>query len=139
MPLRSCLLLLLTLLVLSTGCVRRNRAKRDAANAPVEAPRTVEDIRRDNARDLASVMADELQLREDQVLRVRQILTTTVEQVNAAQAKHSTNKTALMTALKQINMASEAQLKQAMSPAQYKLYQQRKPQIQAKLRQQQQK
>ncbi|KAA9333292.1 hypothetical protein F0P96_09970 [Hymenobacter busanensis] len=138
MSFRTCLLMLLVFATLSVGCARHKRAKNEAASTPVET-RKPEEIRRENARDLASVMAEELQLRDDQVLRVRQILTGTVEQVNAAQKKFGDNKTGLMTALKQINASSEAQLKQAMTAAQYKLYQQRKPQIQQKLREQQQK
>ncbi|WP_400193224.1 hypothetical protein [Hymenobacter sp. B81] len=136
MPFRNCLLALLLLTMLLGSCARRNRNKAAEASTAVEA-RKPEEIRRENARDLASVMAEELQLRDDQVLRVRQILANTVEQVNAAQTKFAGNKAGLMTALKQINAASEGQLKQAMTPAQYKLYQQRKPQIQQKLREQQ--
>ncbi|GAA4392858.1 hypothetical protein GCM10023186_43830 [Hymenobacter koreensis] len=128
--------MLMVLATLSVGCARRNRAASNASSAVDN--RKPEEIRRENARDLASVMADELQLRDDQVLRVRQVLANTVEQVNAAQKKFGDDKAGLTTALKQINAASESQLKSAMTSAQYKLYQQRKPQIQQKLREQQQ-
>ena len=135
---RFWLLALLLTLTLATSCARRRRAQREATappSAPVET-RTVEEIRRDNVRDLASVMAEELKLNDDQTKRIRQVLATTVEQVNAAQGKYGTDKTALASALRRINASSEGQLKQIMTPAQYQLYQQRKPQIQQKLREQ---
>lgn len=133
---RFWLLALLLTLTLATGCARR-RAQREAAttapSAPVET-RSAEEIRRDNVRDLASVMAEELKLNDDQTKRIRQVLAGTVEQVNAAQGKYGTDKTALTAALRRINATSESQLKQIMTPGQYQLYQQRKPQIQQKLR-----
>lgn len=135
---RFWLLSLLLLLVLASGCARR-RAQREAADKPSPPPvetRTPEEIRRDNVRDLASVMAEELKLNDDQTKRIRQVLAGTVEQVNAAQSKYGTDKAALTSALRRINAASEGQLKQVMTPAQYQLYQQRKPQIQQKLREQ---
>ncbi|UYZ57933.1 hypothetical protein [Hymenobacter latericus] len=137
MTLRFWLCALLLVATLGTGCARRNRAKKETATStPVEAPRTAEEVRRENARDLASVMTEELQLREDQTLRIRQVLASTVEQVNAAQTKFGTDKAGLTTALRRINASSEAQLKQIMTPEQYKQYQVRKPQIQQKLREQ---
>lgn len=129
-------LLALLVVTLATGCARR-RAKREAAapSTPTET-RTPEAIRRENVRDLASVMAEELKLRDDQTQRIRQVLASTVEQVNAAQSKFGTDKAGLTSALRRINATSEGQLKQIMTPAQYQLYQQRKPQIQQKLREQ---
>ncbi|MCC3156616.1 hypothetical protein LJ737_05165 [Hymenobacter sp. 15J16-1T3B] len=132
---RFWLLALLLMLTLATSCARR-RAKREAATSTAVEPRSAEEIRRENVRDLAAVMADELKLRDDQTQRIRQVLATTVEQVNAAQARFGTDKAALGSALRRINTTSEGQLKQIMTPAQYQLYQQRKPQIQQKLREQ---
>lgn len=134
---RFWLVALLLLLTLATSCARRRRAKREAAATSTAAePRSAEEIRRSNVRDLATVMAEELKLRDDQTQRIRQVLAGTVEQVNAAQTKYGADKAALGTALRRINAASEGQLKQIMTPAQYQLYQQRKPQIQQKLREQ---
>jgi type IV pilus biogenesis protein CpaD/CtpE len=132
---RFWLLALLLVATLASSCARRRRAKTETVSTPVET-RTPEEVRRENVRDLASVMAEELKLNGDQTTRIRQVLATTVEQVNAAQAKAGTDKAALGSALKRINASSEAQLKQIMTPAQYQLYQQRKPQIQQKLREQ---
>ena len=135
---RFWLLALLLTLTLASSCARR-RARREAASATPSTPvetRKPEDIRRENVRDLAAVMADELKLRDDQTQRIRQVLAATVEQVNAAQAKFGTDKPALLSALRRINTTSEGQLKQIMTPAQFQLYQQRKPQIQQKLREQ---
>ncbi|OON67795.1 hypothetical protein [Hymenobacter sp. CRA2] len=135
-PLRTWLLALLLLVTLATGCARRRRAKAETATSVPTETRTPEDIRRENVRDLASVMADELKLRDEQTLRIRQVLAATVEQVNAAQTKFGTDRAGLTSALRRINSTSEGQLKQIMTPAQYQLYQQRKPQIQQKLREQ---
>jgi hypothetical protein len=137
MSLRFWLLSLLFVATLASGCARRSRAKNTAATGtPAEAPRSVEEVRRENVRDLAAVMTEELQLRDEQTLRIRQVLATTVEQVNEAQTKFGSDKAGLTTALKRINATSESQLKQIMTSAQYQMYQQRKPQIQQKLREQ---
>ncbi|GAB3830104.1 hypothetical protein [Hymenobacter jeollabukensis] len=134
---RFWLLSLLLIVTLATSCARHRRAQREAAATSTAAEtHSAEEIRRENVRDLASVMADELKLRDDQTQRIRQVLAATVEQVNAAQAKYGTDKAALGSALRRINTTSEGQLKQIMTPAQYQLYQQRKPQIQQKLREQ---
>ncbi|RTQ49743.1 hypothetical protein EJV47_13100 [Hymenobacter gummosus] len=133
---RFWLLALLLVATLASSCARRRRAKADTAVSTPTETRTPEEIRRENVRDLASVMAEELKLTDDQTSRIRRVLAATVEQVNAAQTKAGTDKAALTTALKRINAASEAQLRQIMTPAQYQLYQQRKPQIQQKLREQ---
>ncbi|WP_165822073.1 hypothetical protein [Hymenobacter edaphi] len=134
---RFWLLALLLIVTLATSCARRRRAQREAAATSTAAEtRSAEEIRRENVRDLAAVMADELKLRDDQTQRIRQVLAATVEQVNAAQAKYGTDKAGLGSALRRINTTSEGQLKQIMTPAQYQLYQQRKPQIQQKLREQ---
>ncbi|GAB2963369.1 hypothetical protein GCM10027048_35400 [Hymenobacter coalescens] len=133
---RLWLLALLLVVTLASSCARRRRAKADSAGSVPTETRSPEEIRRENVRDLASVMAEELKLRDEQTTRIRQVLANTVEQVNAAQAKFGTDKAALGGALRRINAASEGQLKQIMTPAQFQLYQQRKPQIQQKLREQ---
>ncbi|QNE41138.1 hypothetical protein F1C16_16980 [Hymenobacter sp. NBH84] len=133
---------LLALAVLSSltfGCARRNKAKTTTVveSSPTTsasksaAPIGVSAAR---ARDLTDVMTEELQLRPDQQVRVRAILSSTVEQVKNAQQKNANNRTALLTELKRINTSSESQLKAALTPEQFKQYQLKKRSMQEQMR-----
>lgn len=133
---------LLTLAILSSltfSCARRDKAKTatvvdsapaTSASAPV-APTGVSAAR---ARDLTDVMTEELQLRPDQQVRVRAILSATVEQVKDAQQKNANNRTALLTELKRINTSSESQLKATLTPEQFRQYQLKKRSMQEQMR-----
>jgi hypothetical protein len=90
-------------------------------------------IARTAARDLASVMGEELQLSNEQQAQVRVLLKSTVQQVNAARQQFPNDRAALTTELKRINAESENQLKQLFTPEQFKQYQLKKRDIQAKM------
>ena len=85
------------------------------------------------ARDLADIMADALKLRPDQTGKVRQVLSNTVAQVNAARQQNPAGSPALTTALAGINRSSEAQLRQVLGSAKYQELQAKRPQIQAEM------
>lgn len=121
------------------GCARRDKASTatmtESASSVASVPATTSaGVSAAKARDLTDVMTEELQLRPDQQIRVRAILSTTVEQVKAAQQRNSNNRTALLTELKQINTSSESQLKAALTPVQYQQYQLKKRSMQEQMR-----
>jgi hypothetical protein len=117
---------------LAFGCARRKKADIPEARTSVPvAPTPV--VAPTAARDLTDVMTDELRLTPAQQTKVRAILNGTVDQVNTAQQRNGSNKTALMTELRRINASSEAQLKATLSPTQYKQYQVKKRQMQAQM------
>lgn len=102
-------------LLLTTTCARR-------AKAPV-----VETVRTPDsptpptaARDLADVMATDLQLTPDQTTKVRTILHGTVEQANAAKAKYEPKSAPLLAELKRINLASQKELQVVLGPVKFK-------------------
>ena len=72
------------------------------------------------ARDLADVMATELSLTPDQTARVRTILTSTVEQANAAKSKFPAQSPQLLAEQKRINIASQKELQQVLGPTKFK-------------------
>ena len=72
------------------------------------------------ARDLADVMATDLQLTPDQTARVRTILTSTVEQANAAKSKFPAQSPQLLAEQKRINIASQKELQQVPGPTKFK-------------------
>jgi hypothetical protein len=78
-----------------------------------------------------------LHLRADQTTKVRQILASTVEQVNTARQQHPAQSPELNAALRRINTNSEAELRQVLGPAAYKELQTKRPQIQAQMQQRQ--
>ncbi|OUJ75870.1 hypothetical protein [Hymenobacter crusticola] len=128
------LLFLALLTSLTFGCARRRRAdipeaRTSVAVAPAPAPAVAPTA----ARDLTDVMTDELNLTSAQQTKVRAILNGTVEQVNGARQQYGSNQTALMTELRRINASSEAQLKAALTPTQYKQYVAKKRQMQAQM------
>ncbi|UYZ62641.1 hypothetical protein [Hymenobacter weizhouensis] len=123
-------LLILTLLItLASGCARRNKAAAKAKSTPVAAPAVAPTA----ARDLTDVMTEQLKLRPDQQPRVRAILTSTTEQVNAAQQQHAANRPALLAELKRINLASDKQLQQVLTATQYQQLKARQRQMQAEM------
>ena len=89
------------------------------------------------ARDLADVMTAELKLTPAQTTQVRQILASTVADVNAARQQFPAKSAPLTAALQRINASSEGQLRQALGAATYQEFQQKKRQIQAQLQQRQ--
>lgn len=117
------------------GCARRERP----AKTPV-----VETVRTPDsptppaaARDLADVMTSTLRLRPDQTLKIRQIFSGAVEQVNTARQKFPAKSTQLNAELRRINTASETQLREALGTASYQEFQSKKRQIQAEMQQRQ--
>ena len=72
------------------------------------------------ARDLADVIATDLQLAPDQTSQVRTILNGTVQQANAAKAKYEPKSPQLMAELKRINIASQKELQQVLGPTKFK-------------------
>ena len=89
------------------------------------------------ARDLADVMATDLQLSPDQTDRVRTILNGTVEQANAAKAKLAPKSPQLMSELKRINLDSQQQLKLVLGPAKFKQLQANQRKMAAEMQQRQ--
>ena len=122
---------------LAVGCARRSPA-------PAPPPIVVETVRTPDsptppaaARDLADVMTAELKLTPAQTTQVRQILASTVADVNAARQQFPAKSAPLTAALQRINASSEGQLRQALGAATYQEFQQKKRQIQAQLQQRQ--
>jgi len=132
---RFALLPLLGLSLLLTNCARRERP----AKAPV-----VETVRTPDsptpttaARDLADVMATELQLTPEQTAQVRTILNGTVEQANAAKAKFPPKSPELMTELKRINTDSQKELLAVLGPVKFKQLQANQRKMAAEMQQRQ--
>ncbi|MCR5887483.1 hypothetical protein LRS06_06745 [Hymenobacter sp. J193] len=121
-------------LLSGSSCARRKKDIPAAATAePVKAAPAPAPIARAAARDLAGVMAEELQLSDDQQTRVRTLLRSTVQQVNEARSQYAADKPALNKELLRINAESEKQLQQVFSAEQYKQYQLKKRSMQAKM------
>lgn len=89
------------------------------------------------ARDLADVMTAVLHLRADQTGPVRQVLGSTVEQVNAARQQFPAQSAQLNAALQRINTKSEGQLRTLLGPTKYKELQTKRTQIRAEMQQRQ--
>jgi len=85
------------------------------------------------ARDLADAMTTVLRLRPDQTTKVRQVLTTTVEQVNAARQQYAAQSPQLTAALGRINAASDKQLRTILGPTSYREMQVKRAQIQTEM------
>ena len=134
---RSAALALLALTLAAPGCSLFHR-HRNAPAPVVEAVRTPDSPTPPTAaRDLADVMTSVLHLRPDQTGKVRQILATTVEQVNAARQQYPAQSPQLTNALRQINTHSEGELRQVLGPTTYKELQTKRAQIQAQMQQRQ--
>ena len=115
-PVRFSALLLLLLTAASCSLFRRDKP------APV-----VKTVRTPDsptpptaARDLADVMATELQLTPDQTASVRTILTSTMEQANAAKSKFPAQSPQLLAEQKRINIASQKELQRVLGPAKFR-------------------
>ncbi|WP_210521281.1 hypothetical protein [Hymenobacter terricola] len=74
------------------------------------------------ARDLADVMATDLQLTPDQTVRVRSILSSTVTQANAAREKFPAQSPQLLAEQKRINATSQRELQQVLGPVKFKKF-----------------
>jgi len=130
--------LFLSALILSlaaSGCAIFHRHRDAAPTAPV-----VETVRTPDsptpptaARDLADAMTTVLRLRPDQTGKVRQVLNSTVEQVNAARQQHPAQSPQLAAALTRINTASDKELRQILGPTAYREMQVKRSQIQAEM------
>lgn len=126
---RPFLLMLALLAMLASSCARRNKSIPTAKSTTVAPPAVAPTA----ARDLTDVMTEQLKLRPDQQPRVRAILTSTTEQVNAAQKQHAADRPALVAELKRINAASDKQLQQVLTPPQYQQMKARQRQMQAEM------
>lgn len=89
------------------------------------------------ARDLADVMATDLQLTPDQTSRVRIILNGTVAQANTAKEKFPPKSPQLMTELKRINTTSQNELRVVLGPAKFKQLQANQRKMAAEMQQRQ--
>ena len=128
--------LLALALVTTASCSVFHRNKPDAATPPV----VVETVRTPDsptpptaARDLADAMTTVLHLRPDQTTKVRQVLSTTVEQVNGARQQYPAQSPQLKAALTRINAASDKQMRTILGPTSYREMQVKRPQIQAEM------
>ena len=74
------------------------------------------------ARDLADVMATDLQLTPEQTGRVRAILSNTVAQANAAKEKFPPQSPQLLAEQKRINTTSQRELQQTLGPVKFKQF-----------------
>jgi hypothetical protein len=124
-----------SVLLLASSCsLFRHRDKTPPPPPVVETVRTPDSPTPPAAaRDLADVMTSVLHLRADQTTKVRQILASTVEQVNTARQQHPAQSPELNAALRRINTNSEAELRQVLGPTAYKELQAKRPQIQAQM------
>ncbi len=105
-----------------------------------EAPVVVETVRTTDsptpptaARDLADAMTTVLHLSPEQTLKARQVLASTVTQVNAARQQYPAQSPQLKTSLARINASSDKELRQVLGPAAYKEMQVKRAQIQAEM------
>ena len=131
--------LLVALLVSSCSIFHRHRTE-----APSPPPVVVETVRTPDsptppkaARDLADAMTTVLHLRPDQTGKVRQVLNSTVEQVNAARQQYPAQSPQLAAQLQRINAKSDGALRTLLGPAKYKELQTKRAQIQTEMQQRQ--
>ncbi len=136
MPSFSALRPLLALtLVATASCSIFHRKPKDATP-----PVVVETVRTPDsptppsaARDLADAMTTVLRLRPDQTAKVRQVLNTTVEQVNAARQQYPAQSPQLNAAIARINASSDKQMRTILGPTSYREMQVKRAQIQAEM------
>ena len=74
------------------------------------------------ARDLADMMATDLQLTPEQTGRVRNILSNTVTQANAAKEKFPPQSAQLLAEQKRINATSQRELQQTLGPVKFRQF-----------------
>ena len=127
-------LILASGLALSSCALFRKREK-----APVvEAVRTADSPTPPTAaRDLADVIATDLQLTPDQTSQVRTILNGTVQQANAAKAKYEPKSPQLLAELKRINIGSQKELQVVLGPIKFKQLQANQRKMATKMQQRQ--
>ncbi|GAA4501586.1 hypothetical protein GCM10023172_23670 [Hymenobacter ginsengisoli] len=127
------LLSALTLSLAASSCSIFHR-HRDAAPPVVETVRTPDSPTPPTAaRDLADAMTTVLHLRPDQTSKVRQVLSSTVEQVNSARQQYPAQSPQLNAALARINTSSDKQLRTILGPTTYHEMQVKRTQIQAEM------
>ncbi|GAC1593307.1 MAG: hypothetical protein NVS3B25_15000 [Hymenobacter sp.] len=127
--------LLLPLLLGASGCSLFHRHR---AAPVVETVRTPDSPTPPTAaRDLADVMATDLQLTPDQTGKVRAILNGTVTQANAAKEKLPPKSPQLLAELKRINISSQQELRTVLGPAKFKLLQVNQRKMAAEMQQRQ--
>ncbi|OGX82023.1 hypothetical protein BEN47_05230 [Hymenobacter lapidarius] len=90
------------------------------------------------ARDLADVMATELNLSPEQTTQVREVLNRTVKQANAAKATFAPKSPQLMTELKRINTSSQKELQIVLGPTKFKQLQANQRKMAAEMQQRRQ-
>ena len=132
---RGPLVALIMIVGFSTGCARRPRAAKTPIVETVRTPDSPTPTAA--ARDLADVMATDLQLTPDQTGKVRLILNGTVEQANAARLKYPPKSAPLLTELKRINTASQKELRLVLGPVKFKQLQVNQRKIAAQMQQRQ--
>lgn len=127
--------LLALTLVATASCSIFHRQPKDATP-----PVVVETVRTPDsptpptaARDLADAMTTVLRLRPDQTSKVRQVLNTTVEQVNAARQQYPAQSPQLNAAIARINSSSDKQMRTILGPTSYREMQVKRAQIQAEM------
>lgn len=125
----------LTLSLAASGCSVFHRKPKDT-----QPPVVVETVRTPDsptpptaARDLADAMTTVLRLRPDQTTKVRQVLSTTVEQVNAARQQYPAQSPQLNAAIARINASSDKQMRTILGPTSYREMQVKRAQIQAEM------
>jgi hypothetical protein len=134
--------LLAAALLLTASSCSIFRRHRDTTPAPP--PVVVETVRTPDsptppkaARDLADAMTTVLHLPPDQTGKIRQILNSTVAQVNTARQQYPAQSPQLNAQLQRINKQSEGELRTLLGPIKYKELQTKRAQIQAEMQQRQ--
>ncbi len=121
-------------LVGTASCSIFHRHRGAATSPTVETVRTTDSPTPPTAaRDLADAMTTVLHLRPDQTLKARQVLNSTVTQVNAARQQYPAKSPQLNAALARINASSDKELHQVLGPVAYKEMQVKRAQIQAEM------
>lgn len=124
----------LTLSLAASSCSIFHRNRKEAAPPVVETVRTPDSPTPPTAaRDLADAMTTVLHLRPDQTTRVRQVLGSTVDQVNSARQQYPAQSPQLNAALARINSASDKQIRTILGPTSYREMQVKRAQIQAEM------
>jgi hypothetical protein len=127
-------LLALALLTTASCSIFHRKPKDTAPPVVVETVRTPDSPTPPTAaRDLADAMTTVLRLRPDQTSKVRQVLGTTVEQVNAARQQYPAQSPQLNAAIARINSSSDKQMRTILGPASYREMQVKRAQIQAEM------
>jgi predicted ATPase len=124
----------LTLSLAASSCAVFHRHHKEVAPPVVETVRTPDSPTPPTAaRDLADAMTTVLHLRPDQTTRVRQVLSSTVDQVNSARKQYPAQSPQLNSALAHINSASDKQIRTILGPTSYREMQVKRAQIQAEM------